>query len=164
MEVAIASRDEKADRADHISFGEYTIDLVGRGLYREGVRIRLTPKPFETLIYLAERSGRTIEKRELLGAIWEGTHVTEGTLAHAIKEIRRALSDDKDNPRFILTVHRRGYRFVCSVSSSKTNPIPICAQEDKPSQSELLRTGIDWKLIALASLAFALTLTLALLY
>ncbi|HEY7546756.1 MAG TPA: winged helix-turn-helix domain-containing protein, partial [Blastocatellia bacterium] len=82
MEIAIASRDEKANGADYISFGEYTVDLVGRGLYREGERIRLTPKPFETLIYLAERSGRTVEKRELLKAVWEGTHVTEGTLAH----------------------------------------------------------------------------------
>ncbi len=51
----------------------------------------------------------------MLEAVWKGTYVTEDTLVHAVREIRRALGDDKDNPRFIQTVPRQGYRFVGEV-------------------------------------------------
>lgn len=167
MRTADVRNDEKAAIADQIHFGEFTIDLVRRGLYKGEERVRLTPKPFETLVCLAKRAGKTVEKHELLSEVWKETHVTEGTLAHAIKEIRRALGDDKDSPRFILTVHRQGYRFVCEISSSKTPRVSRRAQEIEPSSaSKILRNRrrIDWKWLALGALTIALILTLALLY
>src|SRR6185436_1977650 len=98
-----------------LHFGEFALNVVRRGLYRGQERVRLTAKPLETLIFLVENRGRVVEKQEILNAVWKGTFVTEDTLVHAIREIRRALGDDRDNPRFILTVPREGYRFVCEV-------------------------------------------------
>jgi DNA-binding winged helix-turn-helix (wHTH) protein/Tol biopolymer transport system component len=102
-----------------IHFGDFTLDRERHGLYRGQQRVRLTPKPLETLIFLVENRGRTIEKKELLDAVWKGTFVTEDTLVHAIGEIRRALEDDKDNPRFIQTIPRQGYRFVGEVVTER---------------------------------------------
>lgn len=96
-------------------FGGFTIDLQRHGLYRGEERIHLTAKPLETLIYLVENRGQIVEKQELLEAIWKDTFVTEDNLVHAIREIRRALADDKDDPRFVQTVPRQGYRFVGDV-------------------------------------------------
>lgn len=98
-----------------LQFGGFTIDLQRHGLYRGDERIHLTPKPVEALIYLVENRGRTIEKQELLDAIWKDTFVTEDNLVHAVREIRRALEDDKTDPRFVQTVPRQGYRFVGEV-------------------------------------------------
>ena len=108
------SRPEK-EEARVWRFGGFTLDPIRRGLYRGGERIHLTPKPLETLIYLVERHGRTVEKHDLLDAIWNHTAVTEDTLVQAVGEIRRALRDDKADPHFIQTVPRRGYRFVADV-------------------------------------------------
>ena len=96
-------------------FDGFTLDLQRRGLYKDGERLHLTSKPLETLIYLIQNRERAIGKSELLEAVWQGAYVTEDTLVHAVMEIRQALSDDKDDPRFIQTVPRHGYRFVGTV-------------------------------------------------
>ncbi|MCM3871137.1 MAG: winged helix-turn-helix domain-containing protein [Pyrinomonadaceae bacterium] len=98
-----------------LHFEGFTLDIQRRGLYRGKERVRLTAKPLETLIFLVENRGRVLQKQEILNAVWKDTFVTEDTLVHAIREVRRALSDDRDNPRFILTIPREGYRFVCEV-------------------------------------------------
>lgn len=107
---------EKKKIQSHLRFGEFTLDMERRGLFRDGERIHLTSKPLETLIFLVENRGRTVGKQELLDAVWTDTFVTEDVLVQAIREIRRVLGDDKDNPRFIQTVPRQGYRFVGAVS------------------------------------------------
>lgn len=107
-----------------LHFAGFTLDLERRGLYRGPQRIHLTSKPLETLIYLVENRGRILEKRDLIDAVWKDTFVTEDNLVHAIREIRRALGDDKDNPRFVQTVPRQGYRFVCEVSTSEISALP----------------------------------------
>lgn len=108
-------------------FGGFILDLQRRGLYKEGRRIHLTSKPFQILLSLIENRGRLVEKRELLDAVWNGVYVTEDNLVQAIVEIRRALGDNKDDPRFIKTVPRQGYRFVSEVltASSSERPMPI---------------------------------------
>jgi Tol biopolymer transport system component/DNA-binding winged helix-turn-helix (wHTH) protein len=107
---------EKRTIQSILRFGEFTLDVERRGLFQEGERIHLTPKPLETLIFLVENRGRTVEKQDLLDAVWKDTFVTEDVLVQAIREIRRVLKDDKNNPRFIQTIPRQGYRFVGVVS------------------------------------------------
>ena len=94
----------------------FTLDMTRRGLFCGQERIHLTGKPLETLILLVENRGRTVAKHELLDRVWKDTFVTEDVLTHAIGEIRRTLSDDKNNPRFIQTIPREGYRFVGDAS------------------------------------------------
>ena len=112
-----------AKQDDLLHFGAFTLNISRRGLYRGQERVRLTAKPLETLIFLVENRGRVVQKQEILNAVWKGTFVTEDTLVHAIREIRRALEDDRDNPRFIFTVPREGYRFVCEVLSEVESDI-----------------------------------------
>jgi DNA-binding winged helix-turn-helix (wHTH) protein len=121
--VSLMSNAEEKQRHCLLLFDGFRLDLERRGLYRGQQRVRLTSKPLETLIFLVENRGRIVEKQELLDVVWKDTFVTEDTLVHAVREIRRALKDDKDNPRFVQTVPRRGYRFVSEVISGDASPI-----------------------------------------
>ena len=89
---------------DAVCLGPFVLDLTRRGLYRDGVKVHLTQKPFETLVYLVLHRDRTVHKQELLDHVWAGTAVTEGVLTQAVREIRRSLGDDADDPRFVLTI------------------------------------------------------------
>jgi DNA-binding winged helix-turn-helix (wHTH) protein/Tol biopolymer transport system component len=111
-----------------LRFGGFTLNPEHHALFCNQERLHITEKPLETLIFLVENRGRVVEKQELLDAVWTGTFVTEDTLVHAVREIRRVLGDDKDNPRFIQTVPRQGYRFVGEVFA-EVNSIEANAEE-----------------------------------
>jgi len=98
------------------SFDGFRLDATNECLWRGQKAIPLTPKDFAVLLYLAENSGRLVTKEELLKAIWPETYVGEGVLKVSIRKIRRALEDDPAAPQFIETLHRRGYRFIASVT------------------------------------------------
>ena len=98
-----------------LSFGEFTLDLQRRALLRGDDRVHLTAKPFEALVFLVEHRGAVVSKDALLSAVWKDTAVTEGVLVQAIRQIRRALDDDKEDPVFVQTVPREGYRFIAEV-------------------------------------------------
>jgi TolB-like protein len=93
-------------------FGDFTLDVGEQQLRRSDAVVFLRPRPFETLLYLVERHGHLVRKRELLDRVWAETNVTESVLSNAIAELRRALDDDVDKPRYISTVPRLGYRFI----------------------------------------------------
>ena len=123
-----------------LHFGVFTLNLERRGLYKGQERVRLTAKPLETLIFLVENYGRVVEKKEILDAVWKDAFVSEDTLVHAVREVRRALGDDRENPRFIQTVPREGYRFVCEVTRADADvaskPIePIVSAPEQPASS-----------------------------
>lgn len=88
------------------------LDTQNECLWRGARSIALTPKAFAVLRYLADRPKRLVTKDELLDTLWAGTVVTDGVLKVCVLEIRKALEDDSKDPRFIQTVHRRGYRFL----------------------------------------------------
>jgi DNA-binding winged helix-turn-helix (wHTH) protein/tetratricopeptide (TPR) repeat protein len=94
-----------------IRFGPYRLDPV-QGLKRGQREVRLTPRSLAVLALLAGQPGRVVSKDELFTTVWQDTAVTDAALATCIQEIRRALGDQSRDPRFIETVHRRGYRFV----------------------------------------------------
>jgi Tol biopolymer transport system component/DNA-binding winged helix-turn-helix (wHTH) protein len=110
------------DASRVLQFEGFTVDLDRHGLYHAGQRIHLTPKPLETLIFLIQNGGRTVAKQELMDAVWKDTAVTDGTLVQAVREIRRVLNDDMDDPRFVQTVPRHGYRFVAPVMTFPDAP------------------------------------------
>ena len=70
-------------------------------------RLTLTPRVFAVLRYLVEHRGRLITKDELLGVVWRGTIVSDAAVASSIRDLRRALDDSSDSPRYVQTVHRR---------------------------------------------------------
>ena len=97
------------DRA--LTFGRYRLE-PRRGLMSGMREVRLTPKAIALLSFLAERPGEVVTKDELFAAVWPETSVGDAALVTCIQELRRALRDDARRPRYIETLHRRGYRFI----------------------------------------------------
>src|SRR5215217_3151136 len=103
-------------------FGPYLLDVAEHRLLRGDGEVALPPKAFDTLVYLVERHGHLVKKNELLDAVWADVSVTEGVLTLRIKEIRQALGDDAQNPRFIKTIPTVGYKFVADVQDIPARP------------------------------------------
>src|SRR5580704_4089392 len=107
-------------------FGVFEADLDHRRLTKSGFRIRLQDKPFQLLALLMERQGAVVTREELKEKLWSGNTFVEFDvgLNTAVKKLRAALSDSADNPRFVETVPRIGYRFVAPVSVSRPASAP----------------------------------------
>src|SRR5580700_9664246 len=97
-----------------VCFGEFRLDLRLRSLRRGTETVKLTPKPFDTLVFLVENRQRAVSKTELLEKIWGGTRDVS-TVEHAVGKLRLALGDDADESRYVQTVPGQGYRFVAEV-------------------------------------------------
>jgi DNA-binding winged helix-turn-helix (wHTH) protein len=96
-------------------FGPYRLLPQERLLLRDGEPVSLTPKAFETLVVLVERSGKLVEKDELLSEVWAGTSVEESNVAQNVFALRRVLGAGENGAPYIETVPKRGYRFLASV-------------------------------------------------
>jgi serine/threonine-protein kinase len=95
-----------------ISFGPFAFDPQSRLLWRDGAEIALPPRVLGVLEVLLERSGEVVARQDLLDRVWKDAFVTDTSLAEAVSFLRSALDDDPQSPRYIQTVHRRGYRFL----------------------------------------------------
>lgn len=103
-------------------FGLYEADLDAGTLKRHGIPVRLQEQPFRILTYLLERPGSIISRDELCARLWpEGTYVEfDGSLNTALMKLRAVLNDDPENPRFVETVPKKGYRFIAPVHFQDT--------------------------------------------
>jgi DNA-binding winged helix-turn-helix (wHTH) protein/Flp pilus assembly protein TadD len=106
-----------SDTTKHLyEFGPFRIDPPERLLERQGHPVAVTPKAFDILVTLVERSGHLVEKSQLIQAVWGDSFVEEGNLAVTISTLRKALGDDTGKERkYIQTIAKRGYRFVGNV-------------------------------------------------
>lgn len=100
-------------------FGECKIDPHRRELSRDGSPCHLTPKAFDLLVALIEQRPRVLSKQELIDRIWPDAFVADVNLTVLIAEIRAALGDHARQPRFLRTMHRRGYAFTGDVTETK---------------------------------------------
>ena len=98
-------------------FGLFEADVVQKTLLRKGLRVKIQDQPLRVLILLLERAGEVVGRDELRTSIWpEGTFVDfDGSLNVILKKLRAAIDDNPENPRFIETIPRRGYRFIAPV-------------------------------------------------
>lgn len=104
-------------------FGSFRLDPANQTLLRDGTPIQLTPKVFSTLVLLVEHRGRLVEKDEFMRRVWPGTFVEDAALAESVSRLRRALGEP-DGQALIVTVPKRGYRFVAEVRTiPATEPI-----------------------------------------
>jgi DNA-binding winged helix-turn-helix (wHTH) protein len=99
-----------------IFFPPFLLDIRNGRLQRGPRVIAVRPKSLEVLHYLASRGGELVTKNEILDRVWSDTHVTEVVLKVCISELRRALRDRAQRPKYLETVHRRGYRFIARLS------------------------------------------------
>jgi len=100
-----------------VRFGVFEADLETGELRKNGAKVPLQGQPFQVCAILLERSGKLVTREELRQKVWpEDTFVDfDHAVNTAIKKIRIALGDEADNPRFVQTLPRRGYRFICPV-------------------------------------------------
>jgi eukaryotic-like serine/threonine-protein kinase len=112
-----------------VRFGSFEVDLHAGELRKRGLKIRLQEQPFRVLAILLEHPGEVVTREELKKRLWPaGTFVDfDQGLNKAINKIREALGDLADNPRFLETLPRRGYRIIAPVDRARADP-------DSPSQ------------------------------
>src|SRR5687768_1786456 len=99
---------------NRLRFGEFTLDLDARQLFKQGTEIHVSPKAFELLLLLVQDRPRAISKADLQTRLWPEAFVTEASLFGLIREIRLVLGEDPRHPRFIRTLHGFGYAFATS--------------------------------------------------
>jgi DNA-binding winged helix-turn-helix (wHTH) protein/tetratricopeptide (TPR) repeat protein len=97
-------------------FGQFVLDPGRRTLSRADSPVSLTPKAFDVLLFLAQNPNRLVTKEELLKAVWVDTFVEEGNLTQYISHLRKALGDDSEDTRLIVTIARKGYQFTARVT------------------------------------------------
>lgn len=103
-------------------FDRFTLEPGTRRLLDGGAEVHLSPKAFDLLLCLVEHHDRAVARAELQERLWPSTFVLDTNLASLVAEIRRALGDDADEPRFVRTVHRFGYWFVGALEGGASRP------------------------------------------
>jgi DNA-binding winged helix-turn-helix (wHTH) protein/tetratricopeptide (TPR) repeat protein len=97
-------------------FGDFRLDAIKRQVWRlNGASVPLTPRVFDTLLYMVQHSGTVLDKDRLMEAIWPDSVVEENNLNKNISTLRRILGESPGSHRYIVTVPGRGYRFVADV-------------------------------------------------
>ncbi|MBZ5661097.1 MAG: winged helix-turn-helix domain-containing protein [Acidobacteriia bacterium] len=122
---------ENPNTARIFRFGLYEFDGLTGELRKDGkARPRLQGQPLEVLLHLLDRPGELVTREELRQRLWPSDTFVDydHSLNTAVNKLREALSDSADNPRFIQTIPRRGYRFIASIevmNAAATNAAPI---------------------------------------
>jgi TolB-like protein/DNA-binding winged helix-turn-helix (wHTH) protein/Flp pilus assembly protein TadD len=97
-------------------FDDVKVDCANLRVQKGGSPRKITPRAFQVLVYLLEHHGRIVGKQELFDEVWKERFVTDNALSRIIKEIRQVIGDDADEPRYIETIPKRGYRFIAEVT------------------------------------------------
>ncbi len=128
-----------------ICFGPFELDAAAGELRKAGILIKLQPQPFRLLLLLAKRAGAVVTREEIQTCLWsESTFVDfEHGINFSINQIRGALADSADEPRYIETLQRRGYRFIATVEClpESVRPKPSVAAAGAPPWRSALVAG-----------------------
>jgi DNA-binding winged helix-turn-helix (wHTH) protein/tetratricopeptide (TPR) repeat protein len=157
----------QASPPTRIRFDSFEVDTASGELRKGGIRLRLQPQPFRVLLLLIEASGQVVTREEIRDCLWKNSTFVdfEHGINFSINQIRGALSDNAEHPRYVETLPRRGYRFLATVERTHL-PIQNSAQEiltpkiaalqckTQPVEATVVRRR--WTVIAAAVLAAAL--------
>jgi DNA-binding winged helix-turn-helix (wHTH) protein len=122
-------------RATRVRFGAFEVDLRAGELRKGGLRVKLQDQPFQILALLLERPGEVVTREQLQRLLWPADTFVDFDvgLNTAIKRLRDALGDSAESPRYVETVHRRGYRFVAPVEEEPAVPLSVSAPHETPT-------------------------------
>jgi DNA-binding winged helix-turn-helix (wHTH) protein/TolB-like protein/tetratricopeptide (TPR) repeat protein len=153
-------------------FGSFKLDPAERLLFCDERVVSLTPKAFDMLVFLVERSGHLLEKDELMRSLWPESFVEEDNLYVTVSLLRKVLGDDRGHQKYIETVSKRGYRFVPAVNQidkkqdlasseqcvkqKNTNPQTVEDGASRPSW-KIFNTRLAWRVLTVSGI-FCITL------
>jgi DNA-binding winged helix-turn-helix (wHTH) protein/Tol biopolymer transport system component len=128
-----------------VSFGPFEVDLQAGELRRNGSKVRLQEQPFQILTMLLERPGEIVRREELRNRLWPADTFVDFDhgLNAAVKRLRDTLGDSAENPRFVETLARRGYRFVAPVGRPNRTPSIV-----KEPEAAAARPRRHWQIVA----------------
>src|SRR6202140_3208159 len=145
-------------------FGQFALDSRKRTVSRADSPISLTPKAFDVLLFLAQNPNRLVTKEELLQAVWGDTFVEEGNLTQYVYYLRKALGDNSEDRRLIVTIARKGYQFTADVSVAEAAETAIQAAVqvstaegwladtpatlDRPADETVPKAPRHWQIVA----------------
>lgn len=144
-----------------IRFGLYEVDLTTRELRRNGALVKLQDRPFEVLAVLLEHPGDVITRDEFRRRLWSADTFVDfdASLNTSVNKLRQALSDSAENPRFIATAGRRGYRFVAPASVVKADAAvqeaPLSMPDGSAPAVKTRRRVWTYALLAISAIALA---------
>jgi len=151
---------------ESLRFGVYQVDPKSGELYKHGIRLKLQEQPFQVLMLFLEKPGEVISREEMRQRLWADTTFVDfdHCLNIAMNKLREALSDSPENPRFIETLPKRGYRFIAPVeregqpaaaarTTATVSPAPAAAEE--PAASPVKAVPRWWWLFAAGLAVFA---------
>ena len=142
-----------------VRFGVFEVDLRSGELRKAGAKLKISGQPFQVLAILLENPGEIVTREDLLKRLWPDTFVDgDHNLNTAINKIREVLGDSAENPRFVETLPRRGYRFIAPVEGARPAmpPEPVNTPRAPVVRSVrwgVLRTGVLIGAIALIAIA-----------
>ncbi len=140
-------------------FGVFELEAHTGELRRNGIKLKLQDQPYQVLLKLLEHAGQTVTREQLRSALWPAdTFVDfETGLNTTIKRLRETLGDSAENPAFIETVPKRGYRFIAPVTapSSGSESVAEKVGPERVRRSTILKLGAVL-ILALSSVVFAL--------
>lgn len=156
------------------AFGDFQLHVARQSLYsKPGDRwLRLTPRVFDTLLFLVEHPDELLDKPRMMAAIWPDVVVEENNLDQNISTLRRLLGERRGDQRYIVTVRGRGYRFVAAVRKLAVSDLPnhdlaatggekAAEASDLPEHRDTLLSRIKiWGIVGLTALAVFAMLTL----
>jgi Tol biopolymer transport system component/DNA-binding winged helix-turn-helix (wHTH) protein len=164
---------ENLQSASHvIRFGPFHADLQSQELRKHGVRLRLPGQSFQILKMLLERQGKLVTREELRQTIWTSDTFVDFDhgLSSAVNRLREALGDSADEPRFVETLPRRGYRFIGAIAPASASELSPSAPPVAPTHAAVnesvagvdpIRRSTSTKSIVAAALAGAICILLA---
>lgn len=103
-------------------FDPFRLDLQTGELWKQDQRLEIRPKVFDLLVFLLQNRGNLLTKEMLLNEVWSDVVVSETSLTRTVADLRDLLDDDADEPRYIQTTPKRGYKFVAPVEEVRTDP------------------------------------------
>jgi TolB-like protein/DNA-binding winged helix-turn-helix (wHTH) protein len=151
----------ETDAKKVIRFGIFEVNSHAGELRRDGLRVKLQDQPLQVLLALLERPGDVVTREELRATLWPADTFVDFDhgLNAAVKRLRDALGDTSENPRFIETLARRGYRFIAPVDSPAARPVPEPSRLARTAQ--VIRPAY---LFGLAGIAAAILVLVVALY
>jgi len=134
-----------------IRFATFEVDLQAQELRKAGLRLKLTGQPFQVLAILLEQPGAVVTREELQKRLWPNTFVdVDHNLNTAINKIREALGDSSENPRFVETLPRRGYRFIARLDHPGDPPK---AESSEPERARWWKRKVAIVVVACVGIA-----------